>query len=376
MTFAFGLSEHPLATHAVGEVIGQVADGGGQEPDLAVLFATGPHTGVLEDMVKAVQTLIKPKILVGTTAVSVLGGPREAEDVPALSLWTASIDGAEGVRINAQRSGDGISLIGFPTSTGISGTLLLLADPFSFPVDGFLQSLATNHPDLTVVGGLSSAARGPGGNRLVLDDNIYTDGAVGILLPPECAVATVVSQGCRPVGEPFVVTAVEGNHILELGGRPAVSRLQDLVNSLDEEARVLLQSGLHIGVVRDESKLDYARGDFLIRGVLGIDRDRGSVAVGDVVEIGTIVQFQVRDAASAHEDLHELLWGAAADAALVFTCNGRGAHLFQEPNHDAEAVSEALAGAPIAGMFCAGEIGPVAGENFVHGFTASVVLFS
>jgi len=375
MTFAFGLSEHPLATHAVGEVIGQVVDGGGHAPDVAVLFATSPHTGVLEDMVEAVQHLVQPKILIGTTAVSVLGGPREAEDVPALSLWTATMDDAEGIRINAQRSGDGISLIGFPTSTGIEGTLLLLADPFSFPVDGFLQSLAINHPNLTVVGGLSSAARGPGGNRLVLDNDIYTDGAVAILLPPECAVTTVVSQGCRPVGEPFVVTAVDGNHILELGGRPTVSRLQDLVNDLDEEARMLLQSGLHIGVVRDESKLDYTRGDFLIRGVLGIDRERGSMAIGDVVDIGTIVQFQVRDAASAHEDLHELLWGAAADAALVFTCNGRGAHLFEDANHDAEAVSEALAGAPIAGMFCAGEIGPVAGESFVHGFTASVVLF-
>ena len=135
--------------------------------------------------------------------------------------------------------------------------------------------------------------------------------------------------------------------------------------------------GLHIGRVINEQRLDFGPGDFLIRNVLGADRAAGALAVAGTVELGETVQFQVRDADSADEDLRALLAEApAAHGALVFTCNGRGTHLFPEPDHDAMVVSESLNGAPVAGMFCAGELGPIGGHNFMHGFTASVVLLS
>jgi small ligand-binding sensory domain FIST len=137
----------------------------------------------------------------------------------------------------------------------------------------------------------------------------------------------------------------------------------------------LTSRGLHIGRIIDEGKIEFRRGDFLIRGVMSADAEKGTVTIGDVIPIGTAVQFQVRDAASADKDLTELMADRLADGALVFTCNGRGSHMFDDPDHDAAVISSNLGGVPVSGMFCAGEVGPVAGQNFLHGFTASVALF-
>ena len=163
--------------------------------------------------------------------------------------------------------------------------------------------------------------------------------------------------------------------IYELAGQPAYEQLSTVVQRLRQDERALAAQGLHIGRVVDEHKDDYTQGDFLIRGVLGVDQNTGGIAVGDVVPVGSIVQFQVRDAASADEELRRLMDGQVADGALLFTCNGRGTHLFEEPHHDAALVSEMLDEVPVGGMFCAGEVGPVGGRSFVHGFTASLALF-
>jgi small ligand-binding sensory domain FIST len=198
-----------------------------------------------------------------------------------------------------------------------------------------------------------------------------------VLLDPSVPIRTVVSQGCLPIGAPMIATKAERNVVYELAGRPALDRLLEIVEQLDPDDRVLAQQGLHVGEVIDERKAEFERGDFLIRNVLGADRANGAVAVGGDVEVGSTLQFQVRDALSAGEDLRALLAEAGPPpvGALVFTCNGRGEHLFGEPHHDARAIDDGLGGAPQAGMFCAGELGPVGGRTFLHGFTASVVLF-
>jgi small ligand-binding sensory domain FIST len=172
------------------------------------------------------------------------------------------------------------------------------------------------------------------------------------------------------------VTRSERNVVYELGGQPAYQRLVDLANnSLAEEDLRLVNRGLHMGLVIDEHKADFGRGDFLVRNVIGADPDHGAIAVSDVVDVGTTVQYHVRDAVTADEDLREMLAGKDAEAALVFTCNGRGIGLFGRPHHDAAVVAEALDDPATAGFFAAGEFGPVGGRNFVHGFTASVALF-
>jgi small ligand-binding sensory domain FIST len=233
-------------------------------------------------------------------------------------------------------------------------------------------------PPVPGVGGAASAARVPGGDRLVLDDLVHADGGVGVVLPVEVATTLVVSQGCRPVGEPMIVTRAEGNLVAELAGRPALERLEELARALAPDERAKLATGLHLGVAVDEHRMTFGRGDFLVRNVMGADRASGALAVGDVVPVGTTVQFQVRDADSADEDLRALLSAASATeagGALLFTCNGRGQRLFGEPDHDARAVEAAVRSGAVAGMFCAGEFGPVGPRSFVHGFTASIALF-
>jgi small ligand-binding sensory domain FIST len=199
---------------------------------------------------------------------------------------------------------------------------------------------------------------------------------VGFVLPPEVATSVIVSQGCRPIGRPMAVTGATANLVESLASEPALPLLLRLIESLDPDDRSLAAAGLHFGRVVDERADTFGPGDFLIRNVLGAVRERNAVAVGDEPPVGTTVQFQVRDAVAADEDLRAMLADATGDAALVFTCNGRGQRLFGEPDHDARVVHDALGSPALAGMFCAGEIGPVGGRSFVHGFTASVLLFS
>jgi small ligand-binding sensory domain FIST len=362
------LSEHPLATHAVGETVGQLLEVGGPRPDLVTLFATEPHVGALEDVVRAVRHLLEPRVLVGATAQSVLGGAREVEDHAALVLAAMWFGGARvrPVRLDVVASPDGPRVRGAGALERTSGTLILLSDPFSFPVDAALDGVATDAPGLSVIGGAASAARRPGGNRLVLDAAIHDHGAVAAFVDDTVALSTAVSQGCRPIGPAFTVTGAERNRLHELAGRPALERLLEVVDSLAEEDRALAAEGLHIGRVVDEHLDDPGRGDFLVRRVLGGDREAGVVAIGDEIPVGATVRFQVRDAASAREDLAEVLDGVHAAGALCFSDTARGSTFFGRPDEDARIVSEALDGAPVAGMFCAGTFGPVGGRPATH----------
>jgi small ligand-binding sensory domain FIST len=383
VVFAAAVSEHPLATHAVGEVVGQVVEAIGEAPDLAVLFVSGAFAGATEDVADAVRRLLRPRALLGSTTAAVVALGLELEDRPAIALfaadWSGRLrtgpDGARTVRFEARRVDDGWQLAGTEDVLVDGATLVLLADPFSFPVDGFLDELHERAPGLTVVGGLASAAVGVGGNRLVADAEVTDRGAVGLLLPPGTPVRAVVSQGCRPVGDPLVVTRASANLIDEIAGRPALDRVMETAEAAGPGDRSLMARGLHIGLVVDEARETFGPGDFLIRTVLGADRETRAVAVGADVEVGTTVQFHVRDAASADDDLRLTLADVDGRAALVFTCTGRGRELFGETDHDAGLVSDHLDGGATAGMFCAGEIGPVGGRSFAHGFSTAVVVF-
>jgi small ligand-binding sensory domain FIST len=361
--FASAMSQHPEAAAAVGEVVGRVLEDLGPEPDLAILFVSAAHVGAVADIAAVVRRVVSPRVLLGCTAGSVVGDAHEVEDAPAVSLWAGRMPTVVPFRLDATRP--------FPAAEQLpadAAAFVLLADPFTYDAADAVASSA-----LPVIGGLASAGMRPGFDRLVLDGEVFTDGAVAVAIGG-VDVTTVVSQGCRPVGQPMVVTAGEGNLLAELGGRRALDRLQDELASLDESDLVLARLGLHMGRVIDEQREEFDRGDFLVRNVLGGDPERGVVAVGDEVTVGGTVQLHVRDAITADEDLRLLLEGQQADGALLFTCNGRGTHLFGIADHDALVADAALDGAPIAGMSCQGEIGPVGGRSFLHGFTASLLL--
>jgi small ligand-binding sensory domain FIST len=370
---------HPVAFEAVGAVAGEVLEQlDGDRPDLLVWFVSRHHTEAFADIAAGLRALLEPDVMLGATAVAIAGGSREIEGEPALSVWAADWGGgrADGFVLEVQPAPEGVRVDGWPNGAQGDATVLLLADPFSFPVADLLSLCNARVPGLRVIGGLASAGNAPGTNRLALDDRVVQGGAVGVVIPSDVSVRTIVSQGCRPVGSPFTVTRAERNMVFELGGRSAISRLEELVAAADERDRALLARGLHVGIVVDEHRVDFDRGDFLIRGVLGADQSTGAVTIGELVDVGQTIQFQVRDADAADEDLTALLGGVGkVGAALLFTCNGRGVHLFGLPDHDTGLIEELLGPLPLAGAFCAGEIGPVGGQNFLHGFTASIALF-
>lgn len=376
MRVAAALSEHPLPTHAVGEAAGEVLERLGAKADLACVFVTAGHAGALEDIGNAVRSILRPRLLLGAGATSIIGGHREVEESPGVVVFAARTGGIEPVRIETTRGEDGWTVEGLPGRAAQGErTLLLLADPHTFPTEGFLSRLATSAPDLTVVGGLVAGAKGPGGTRLSLDGRQYTDGAVGILFGGHAEVVPVLAQGCRPVGSPFVVTRAEHNVLYELGGRPALERLREVVEELGPEERARAAGGLQIGIVFDESLATFGTGDFLIRNVLGADPSTGGVGVGDVVEVGRTVQFHVRDASSADLALRDALGEIEGDGALVFTCIGRGRGLFGYPDHDADVVATSLATKATAGVFSDGEVGPVGDRNLLHAFSTSMLVF-
>jgi small ligand-binding sensory domain FIST len=255
-----------------------------------------------------------------------------------------------------------------------------LVDPFTFPASGFLTKLNEEEDGVPLVGGLAAGAGDPDTQVLFLDGEVLTEGAVGAVLRG-VPVRTVVSQGCAPIGRDAVITSAEGNVIFELAGETALERLKtDLGTLTDEEQRLAANGGVLAGLVIDENRAEYRRGDYLMRGLIGVDEETGALAIGEPVRVGQTLRFHVRDAHSADEDLRENLSGALdgdrAAGALLFTCNGRGTNMFPEGDHDARAVGEALgADDAVAGFFCAGEIGPVGGKPFLHGFTATLAVF-
>lgn len=381
--FAASLSTRGLAAAALDEALHAVAAQLGAAPDLAFLFASAEYGAELQPLAERLVERLAPRSLAGCTGESIVGGDREIENAPALALWAARLPGAtiEAAHIAFQQTADGPLLDGWPqpwtTDEGPS-SLIVLGEPFSFPADYLTERLHGEHPRWTVVGGMASGGQGPGENRLFLGGNCYDAGAVAVRLSGPLRMRTVVSQGCRPIGKPLVVTRAERNIVFELGGRPAYQALTEVYETLSDEEQALLRTGLHLGRVTSEYRESFQRGDFLVRNVIGADPQRGALAIGDFFRAGQTVQFHLRDAASADEDLRELLRGippgGAPRGGLLFTCNGRGTRLFEEADHDAAAVRAALGPLPLAGFFAQGEIGPIGGKSFVHGFTASLAV--
>ena len=263
-------------------------------------------------------------------------------------------------------------------------SFLMLADPFSFEAESFIKGLDRIYPLAPKIGGLASGGREPGANALYLGDAVYRSGAVGLALDGDVVVDTVVAQGCRPIGEPMFVTRADQNILYQLDGRPALGVLQQLLAEADARDRQLFANSLFLGVVMKE-QIEYRQGDFLIRNLLGIDGKSGAIAVGAALRTGMVVQFHLRDAATSAHDLDAVLARYQEGSrqgpprrpagSLLFSCLGRGQHLYGEPDHDTATFRRHLGPVPLGGFFCNGEIGPVHGSTFLHGYTSSFGLF-
>lgn len=385
MRFASAVCATGNAEQAVEQLLlpidGQVTPG---MVDLVMFFTTGHFKDDLPAVVERLTAAFPTAVLLGCTAEGTIGLDRELERVPSMSLLAASLPDVTIRPFHLCQSDldavkdplDWERIVGAaPESHPV---FVALADPFRVAIHDCVEQINDAYPGAPLVGGVASAGVLPEENRLILGGDIHKEGMVGVALTGHLAVDTVVSQGCRPIGKPFVITKGERNVIRELGGKPALNQLHSVLVSLSGEDERLARKSLLVGRVIDEYKERFTRGDFLIHNIVGVDRENGAIAIAGHARVGASMQFHVRDAKSADEDLRAMLSAhheRDIRGAMLFGCNGRGTRMWPEAGHDAGVLHEILGDVPVAGFFCGGEFGPVGGKNFVHGFTASIALF-
>ena len=385
LRFASALSRNTDTEAAVRDLADAVRAQIGQGTlDLAFVFFSAHHAEKAHLIATMMRDELSVEVCLGCSGEGIIAGAEELETAAALTLWVASLPHVRvtPLRLAFSQTQDQIQIAGWPTPSAEGSTFILLADPFTTPVHDVLTIMADRYPNGKAVGGLAGGGHGAGENRLIKNGEVFNGGLVGVQLSGPVEVRTVISQGCCPIGERYVVTKAEQNMVYELGGQSALQRLQDVFESLEGSQRRDAHRALHIGIAIDEHRSRFERGDFLVRNLVGADQQAGAIAIGDFVQEGQTVQFQLRDAKSASDDLHELL---AVDrskhknpplGALLFSCCGRGEGLFGYSHHDSAVVQERLGQIPVAGFFAQGEIGPVGGKNFLHGYTASLAIFS
>jgi len=361
-------------------------DGG--RPDLLVAFVS-PHFADQYDRLPAlVRSAAGAGLLLGCSAGGVIGGGSEVEAGPALSLTAAILPGVKiaPVYIDPQGLPDAEDRGGWEALLRCDASeapgLVLLPDPYSTPVDRLLHGLDLGFPASRKVGGLASAARGPGENRLYLGPNSYSAGTVGVALTGNVIVDSVVAQGCRPIGDPMFVTACRDNLLLALDGRPPLDVLRDLYERLPGEDRDVFRHSLFLGLVMDEHRERYGRGDFLVRNLVGVSEEPRGLVVGAALRENLVVQFHLRDHRTSREDLDSMLrqyveqsGGRPPAGSLLFSCLGRGVHLYGARDHDSGLFRDLVGDVPLGGFFCSGEIGPVHGRTFLHGYTSAFAMF-
>jgi len=390
MRWASTLSRRPDAADAFAESAEAVRPQlGSEEPDLLLAFASPDHAAALERIAALARRRFPAAVLVGCTGGGVIGGAREAEEGPALSLTAAVLPGV-GV------SGFHLDMTSLPPAEAgpaawraIAGAapesqpkLLLLADPFTMDAQALIAGLDGAYPGAPKFGGLASGGRRAGENRLLLRGEVHRSGAVGVAFSGNVAVDTVIAQGCRPIGKPMLVTRCHGGLLQELDLGQPLRVLEELHRSLSGRDRQLMHRSLFLGLDMREERVEYDPGELLVRNIVGADEKTGALAVGAELRPMQVVQFVLRDARTAEEDLQRMLErhrraaaGTRPAGALLFSCVGRGAALFGRTDHDTGLFEEKLGPAPLGGFFCNGEIGPVGGATFLHGYTSAFALF-
>ena len=374
---------------AVDEVANATLEALGTSPDLCFVFVSEHYRADFQRLCALLRERLRPARLLGCSASGVIGDGSEVEQEPALSVTAAILPDvtiecwhleADELRPDSQHSARCTRLAS--RATGAPRQFVVLADPFSFPAEQLLRSLEGGFKTSAIAGGLASGGQAPGEIVLFLDDIMHASGALVLGLGGNVQMVTAVAQGCRPIGEPMFVSACEANKLSALDGRPASEVLGELFERANEADRALMQHSLFIGITMHSGATRYEQGDFLIRNVAGVDADQSAIWVGAELRENQVVQFHVRDAHTSAEDLHRNLTRLAsecgpdvADGGLLFSCIGRGRGLYGEADHDSAAVQSHLGKISLGGFFCNGEIGPVMGTSFVHGYTSAIAVF-
>ena len=392
MQWASALSQQNTLRQALEECAASIrATMGDTAADLAVVFASSEYASDYVDLPSMVRELLGSQVLVlGCSGGGIIGGGAEIEQEPAVSLTAASLPGVniKPIRLEGDVLPDmDASPDKWHEALGVTPDeepqFVLLVDPMSFPAQNLLLGMDYAYPAAAKIGGLASAGQGARQNGLFLGQDYHDSGAIGVALSGNIVVETVVAQGCRPIGNPMRVTKSDRNFLVELDEQQPLNVLRSIFQQADQRDRDLMQNSLFLGVVMDALIDEPQQGDFLIRNVMGMDQRSGVLAIGEMLKEGQLVQFHLRDAETSAEDLSAVLERYAIDnrenpahGALLFSCLGRGKYLYGKSNHDTEVFHDKVgATVPLGGFFCNGEIGPVSGTTFLHGYTSSFGIF-
>ena len=387
MKWASALSEDAVLENAVGEAAGALRTQlAGAEADLDIAFISPHHAAAYEQLPDLVSAEFPGSLFIGCSAEGVIGAGHEVEQRAAFSLTAAALPGVS-LRpfelVAAKLPEERTDVKAWRELVGATATedphFLLLVDPVTFDASALLEGLDAAYPRSCKIGGLSSGGTTQGANSLFLQSRVRRSGAVGVALSGNIAVETIVAQGCRPIGAPRIITQCQGNVVLELDGRPPLLVLRELYETLPERDQKALQTSLFAGLEMKSGEVQFRPGDLLARNIMGLDPEAGAIAIGAVPTQWQVMQFLLRDAQTATEDLCRLLdlrrGSPMPSGALLFSCLGRGIHLFGEADHDTKLFREKVGPVPLGGFFCNGEIGPVGGSTFLHGYTSAFALF-
>ena len=389
MRWASKLSRRADAADALAEAAAALESQLGRGLDLVLAFASPDHAPAFRRIAEMVGQRFPAALAIGCTGGGVIGDAREAEGGPALSLTGAALPDVALVGFHVETTSLPPPVAGAAAWRAAAAgdlsaqpKLLLLADPFTMDARALVAGLDRAYPGAPKFGGLASGGRGPGENRLLLGKEVHRSGAVGVALTGDVAVDTIIAQGCRPIGRPMLVTRCDGGLLQELDQRSPLLVLAEIHAALDPRDRELMQHSLFLGLEMREERVEVQPGELLVRNIVGADERTGALVIGADLHPMQVVQFVLRDARTAEEDLRRMLEryrhsgrGGRPAGALLFSCVGRGAGLFGRPDHDTTLFQEALGPAPLGGFFCNGEIGPVGGNTFLHGYTSAFALF-
>ena len=391
MKWASAISESSSLDKAVKECAKQVkSELGTKSVDVALAFVSNQHFEAYDDVPGLISKHLGAREIVGCSGGGVIGAGKEVENSPAFALTSGVLPDVQLTPFHI--SDEDLPTLDDPPASwedlvGVTASdkphFVILPDPFTIHADNLLLGLDYAFSGSVKIGGLASGGRRPGGNALFMGQEVFRSGVVGISLHGNVKVETIVAQGCRPIGQPMVVDRCESNVLFELDGKKPLEALQAIFSEANEEDRRLINSALHVGVVMDPLQEEFQRGDFLIRNVMGLHQETGALVVGEMLREGQVVQFHVRDGRTAADDLEAMMERYVSEngsspiaGALLFQCLGRGEHLFGRPNHDSDLFQEKVSNVALTGFFCNGEIGPVGGTTFLHGFTSSFAMFT
>jgi small ligand-binding sensory domain FIST len=374
------LHEGPYSEEAVRDAAGRIRAGLSGPATVAFAFITPdylPHLADFSDTIRVDGHVLE---LVGCTGSGLTSDGLEREDASGFSILALHAEDSR-VAVHALpnalvESADGPKF--WTRRLGSAEGWIVLTNPFGFGVDDWLVDWNAAFPGVPTIGGLASGGR-EADSMAVFHNGEVIDGGVVVGLSGALRLVPAVSQGCRPIGEPLPVTKAEDNIIFSLGSRPAYQALESAFQSLSEAERSHAQGNLFAGIAGTEYLEDFRSGDFLIRNIIGADPDSGAVVIAGIPRVGQTVQYQLRDKEVADVDLRTVLRKAARTpgrpvGSLLFCCTGRGSGFFGESGHDAGMLEEVVGRHSSAGFFCNGEIGPVAGRNCVHGYTAACAI--